>query len=256
MLVIRREQFRVLGLTALRNFEDEMVAHSRQFSPDLCRVLGDTQLRVAVHGALSRATNYGFTLRGPLQLFLEITFLCGSAFDTDPQYPGWGSVLQSSEHEMDRAMALHESHNNYLARVSGPDAANVRAALKAVAAFAREPHSISESGYVADMLSVMQRVFPQKVAYVGEAGLRAVISEASAEAARHRFSAVREQGLIAVLMFAFGHGCMDDPLYPWISSTLEDPRITSPEGRAKRLENKALTWLDHVLAAPEQAQIS
>lgn len=256
MLVIRREQFKIFESGALRSFEDEMIAHSQQFSPVLSRVIGDTQLRVAVHAALSRAMNYGFTLRGPLQLFVEITFLCGSAFDTDPQYPGWGDALRSAEHEMDRAMAIHERHNNYLARVSGPDAINVRAALKALAAFARAPLSISESNYVADMLSAMEQAFPQKVAYVGEDGLRAVISEASAEAARHRFSTIREQGLIAVLMFAFGHGCTDDPLYPWISRTLDDPRITSPEARAKRLENKALTWLDHVLAGSEQAQIS
>ena len=50
-----------------------------------------------------------------------------------------------------------------------------------------------------------------------------------------------------LLMFAFGHGCCDDPLYPWIARTLNDERITDPPARAKRLETKALTWLDHVL---------
>lgn len=48
-------------------------------------------------------------------------------------------------------------------------------------------------------------------------------------------------------MFAFGHGCFDDPLYPWIARTLEDDAITDSAARAKRLETKALTWLDHVL---------
>lgn len=251
MLVIRREQYGVFERAAMHRFEDEMVAHSRQFSPILCRVLGDAQLRVAIHGALSRATDYQFTLRGPLQLFVEMTLLCGSAFDTDPQYPGWAGMLRSSEHEMDRAMAIHESHNHYLATVSGYGV-NVRAALKALAAFARMSLAISASDYVPDLLSAMRRIFPRKAVYVGEAGLRAVISEASAEAAFRGFSTVRGQTLIAVLMFAFGHGCTDDPLYPWISRTLRDPRITNPEARAKRLENKALVWLDHVLAAQEE----
>ena len=49
-------------------------------------------------------------------------------------------------------------------------------------------------------------------------------------------------------MLAFGHGCGADPLYPWIAGTLKDEAITDPETKAKRLERKALTWLEHVLA--------
>jgi hypothetical protein len=56
--------------------------------------------------------------------------------------------------------------------------------------------------------------------------------------------------MIVILMFAFGHGCVADPLYPWISQVLTDERITSAEARGQRLERKALTWLDHVLARP------
>jgi len=48
-------------------------------------------------------------------------------------------------------------------------------------------------------------------------------------------------------MLAFGHGCGADPLYPWINKTLRDEAITEQEARAKRLEKKALTWLEHVL---------
>ena len=62
------------------------------------------------------------------------------------------------------------------------------------------------------------------------------------------FRAVREMALVIVLMLAFGHGCADDPLYPWIARTLQDEAITDPAARAKRLEKKALTWLEHVLA--------
>jgi hypothetical protein len=51
-----------------------------------------------------------------------------------------------------------------------------------------------------------------------------------------------------VLILAFGHGCVTDPLYPWIARTLNDEAIADPAACAKRLENKALTWLDHVLA--------
>ena len=56
--------------------------------------------------------------------------------------------------------------------------------------------------------------------------------------------------LLAILMFSFGHGCLDDPLYPWMSQTLSDERITDVSARAERLERKSITWLDHVLARP------
>jgi hypothetical protein len=253
-VLIRREHIATFEQAALLRFEDEMVAHSKRFSPVLSRVLGEAQLRLAVHAAIVRATSYGFTWRGPVQLFVEMTFLCGSGFDTDPQYPGLGEVLRSSGHQMDRAMEIHEGHNNYLDKVSGSGAANVRKALAELAVLARKPFEVSESDYVEDMRSAMHRVFPQKAAWAGDAGLRSLIGEATAEAKRLRFSTVRQQALMAVLMFAFGHGCTEDPLYPWISRTLEDPRITGPEARARRLEKKALTWLDHVLAAPDEGQ--
>ena len=53
---------------------------------------------------------------------------------------------------------------------------------------------------------------------------------------------------MVALMFAFGHGCANDPLYPWIANTLRDERIADSAARADRLERKALTWLNHVLA--------
>ena len=36
--------------------------------------------------------------------------------------------------------------------------------------------------------------------------------------------------------------------YPCIAATLRDPLIANPQARARRLERKALTWLDHVIA--------
>ena len=101
------------------------------------------------------------------------------------------------------------------------------------------------------MLFELNRVFPQKVAYTGEEGIQALVREGRDQARKYGFSTSRSEILLVVLMFAFGHGCTDDPLYPWIARTLKNEQITDPAARAKRLEKKALTWLDHVLAAYE-----
>ena len=98
----------------------------------------------------------------------------------------------------------------------------------------------------------MHSAFPQKASYVGQGGLVKLIQEARTEARKYNFSSIRADALLVILKFAFGHGCTNDPLYPWMSQTLQDKKIVDPAARAKRLESKALTWLDHVLARPRK----
>ena len=252
MLQIREEQMAVFEQAALRRFEDEMVVHSKIFSPRLCEVLGEEQLRVALRRAIARAGGYGFSYRGPIRLFIEFMFLFGSAFDTDPQYPWAGKILQAADDQMERAEQLRDKTLDYQEKVSGPNAANTLQALEKLSAIARRPTNIPSGDFIRGTLAEMSRVFPQKAAYIGEEGLKALIQEAKAEAQKYRLPSVRGETLIMVLMFAFGHGCTADPLYPWIARTLKDERIIEPSARAERLQRKAVTWLDHVLARPRE----
>ena len=94
MLQIREEQMTVFEQgrpAAVRGRDGAFIA--RTFAPELCEVIGEEQLRVALRQAMARAAGYGFTYRGPIRLFIELMFLCGSAFDTDPQYPVGGEDL-------------------------------------------------------------------------------------------------------------------------------------------------------------------
>jgi hypothetical protein len=250
-VIIRAEQMKTFEQAARRQFEEEMVAHSKDFSPRLCEVIGDDQLRSALRHAITRAEQYRFTYRGPVRLFIEMTFLCGSAFDTDPQYAAVGEVLRASGDQMQRAQQIHEGYLDYLDTVSGPGAANVRKALSDLLIFARMPITFSND-FGRSMLQEMNRVFPQKTVYVGEAALKALIDESIVESRTYGFDTARQRALLVVLKFSFGHGCTDDPLYPWIAQTLRDERIVDPAARAARLEKKAVTWLEHVVARNEQ----
>jgi hypothetical protein len=247
MLTIRDAQLDAFEQAARTAFENEMVAHSLAFTPRLCEVLGEAQLRVALRQAIRDAEEYGFTYRGPIRLFIELTFLLGSDFPTDPQYPAFGEILRASDSQIQRAEAIHDAFQQYHDRVSGPAAQNVHKALNDLLVLARTPLTFT-NGLVDVLLREMTRIFPQKAAYVGEDALRAIIEQALVQAAEYRFETERQQGLLAVLKFGFGHGCTDDPLYPWISRTLKDPRIVGPAARAARLEKKAIVWLEHVVA--------
>src|SRR5215216_3572942 len=100
MLNIRKEQMVLFGQEALRRSEQEMLAHSKEFSPTLCNTLTDDQLRIAVGQAMRRAGGYGFTNRGPIRLYIELSILFGSDFDADPQCFAFAKFLNAGGDQM------------------------------------------------------------------------------------------------------------------------------------------------------------
>lgn len=251
-MIIRKAQMEELSEVPLRAFEDEMVEHLAEFSPQLFKVIKEDQMREVVRFGIKKADGYGFTFRGPIRLYLELMLLYGSHFDTDPQYPWAMAILRKDAEQMDRAEELHAKVLDYQEKVSGPKAANTRKALEELSAMARKPASFLTGNFETEVRREMHRVFPQKADYIGEDGLTGLIQQGRAEARKYELPTVRGEALIVVLMFAFGHGCTDDLLYPWISRTLNDPKIVEPAAREARLEKKASTWLEHVLNNPRQ----
>lgn len=247
MLRIRPEQMKVFEEAAWLSFEDEMVIHSREFNPLLCDVLDEEELRAALRQAIKRAIGYGFTCKGPIRLYIELMFLFGSRFDTDPQYPMLAELLNAPGFEMDRAGQLHKIVGDYLDKVSGENGIYEDRALERFSVVVREPIAYSSDELDETLVREMIRIYPQKAVLIGEEGLASLIREGRQEALKFGFNTVQGQAMIVRLMYGFGHGCTDDPLYPWISRTLKDGKIADPASRAKRLEKKALTWLDQVL---------
>lgn len=250
MLVIRAEQMESFKKAALLSFEDQMVRHLAEFSPPLYKTVGEEQMRKVVQLGISQAAKYGFTYRGPVRLYLELMLLFGSYFDSDPQYPWAKEILSNKEVEsqMQRAELLYQRTMDYREKVAGPEDAYTLEALKKIAVFARNPISMPADNFLPAIQREIALIYPQKAAYVGEAGLEKLIRKGMGGAQRQQFATVRGMTLVVVLMLAFGHGCGADPLYPWIARTLQDEAIINSEARADRLEKKALTWLEHVLA--------
>ena len=250
MLVIRTEQMEMFKEEAGRTFEGEMVAHLAEFSPPLFKAIGEQQMLQVVQFGISQAESYGFTFRGPVRLYLELMLLFGSYFDTDPQYPWAAEILANRDvdSQMQRAEQIYERTMDYRKKVAGPDDAYTLRALRNLRMLAQQPLQLSSENFVPAMRQEIARVYPQKAAYVGAEGIDALIRKGIGGARKQQFSTAQGVSLVIILMFAFGHGCGADPLYPWIGRTLRDERIIDPEARAKRLETKALTWLEHVLA--------
>ena len=88
---IRKEQMAALDRAALKAFEDELVRHLQDFDPKHTTVLDEDGVRQVIRLGMERAAKYGLTNRGPIRFYIELMFLFGSDFDTDPWLPWAGA---------------------------------------------------------------------------------------------------------------------------------------------------------------------
>lgn len=240
MLKIHSDQMLVFDQAARLKFEDEMLSHAKTLSPRLCEALGEIRLRAALRLVLDRAQAHGFTNRGPLQLYVELAFLLGSAFDTDPQYESLGGLLRLPVDQMQRAENMHLFAIDYLDRVCGAENVNVQRAIAEAAAFARNPPTY-RNNFVADLADELIGIFPEKAVFLGEQQLQSLVHAAVALAQQLGLSEPLQQARLAALMFTFGHGCVSDPLRPWIERMLADQQIDPA------IDSRQPSWIEHAL---------
>jgi hypothetical protein len=227
------------------SFDDEMVAHCEQFAPALTGPMGKRALRAYVMDRWRRACSFGFSLRGPIRTYIELSFLFGSDFDTDPQHAWAGKILRETDAEMARAERIYEGTCNYQDKVT------VWAQRKALVRWqltGRVPPSRSRSGFIQEASAEVTRVFPEKTAFVGEEALRALIDEAVTQGVACGLREAHEQMLVVGLFLALGHGCANDPLYPSMKAAFQVP-VTSSSERADHLRTAAIGLLRRVAEA-------
>src|SRR5216683_3530174 len=247
MLTIRPEQADTFRKVALQKFEDEMVEHLRKSSPRHWKVIGDEHGRRFIRLGIEHARRYGFTNRGPVRFYVELMFMFGSYFDTDPQYSCASAVLRDAEpvDQTVRADRLYAAMNQYLAEVSGPDYRYLIEALRRMTHLRIEdflaPGIAPEEG----ILEKLRFAYPQKCEFLGEPVLRVVIRHGFKLADTYALATDRGRVLMTGFAFAIGHGFPKDPLHGWIGRRLAEPKFPSAEDRVNELYSKALLYLSH-----------
>ncbi|MBX2808903.1 MAG: hypothetical protein KTR20_09770 [Cellvibrionaceae bacterium] len=244
MIKIRQEQMQVFENIALQKFEDDMLIHSKQFAPQRCDIIGDKQLRLVIRQAIDRASHYQLTLKGPVTLYIEMVFLFGSGFDTDPQYPEFHLRLTDSGNQQQRAEALYNYVMHYQDTVYGPD--NIYT-YQALSQLTKQQLKIRPNHFVDDLTIQLETFYPQKAIYATPNKIIDLVDFAKQQAQDYGFSSHGAQVLMVILMIAFGHHCTHDPLYPWIAHTLNNSQLSNTNDRAKLLGEKAKTWLTTIL---------
>jgi hypothetical protein len=246
MLIIRKEQIQAFEKAAMDRFEEEMVAHCKQYSTRLCEVIPPPQIHLSVQSAIESCSKYGFTNRGPIRLFIELTLLFGNDFDTDPQYAWSKGILHTQSDQMVLAQRLYERVIDYQEKVSDFNPASMLKALEILSGWTERHTYSSITEFTSAMLGEMERISPRKTAYVGRDGLTDLVLEACTEAENYGVSTVYGRALMGMLMFAFGHGFMEDPLCPWAKKNLEQTIPSDPAARAVSLGKEAFAFLEQI----------
>jgi hypothetical protein len=250
MLKIRKDQMAVMDQLALKHFEDQTAEELKQSFPKHARLLGEEKLRQRVREGFARARVYGLSSQNGLRLFVELTFLLGNAFDTDPQVSWAAQILSdSAAEEATRVERLYQKTTDYLQSVCGPNGEHIHAALAKVRGEALEGFPQSGLGAFQDfMLRRFLLLYPEKCRHVGEPALRRLI-ESGLQPARS-YGLVTERGvtLLLALMFLLGSGFHQDSQFAFAAKVLADASLTDPNQKAERLKAEALAYLEQWLA--------
>ncbi|RLC02549.1 MAG: hypothetical protein DRH34_07185 [Deltaproteobacteria bacterium] len=250
MLTIRKEQMEVFQQVSLRNFENNMIRHLQDFSPNLSKALGEDGVRDVVRLGIKQAEQYGFTNYGPVQFYIEMMFMLGSYFDTDCQLPWAARILNDPEIENqdERADCLFDKAMDYVEKVGGP---NRRYAVKSLTRASQENFKSLcklKGDLETDLLFRLKLNHPQKCQYAGDKALLKLIQQGRKLSQEYSISGSSGIICFTCFMFMLGHGFADDPLYPWCGDTLKDDSISASEKRVERLFSKGIAYLTKALA--------
>jgi hypothetical protein len=251
-MVIRPKQMQAFSDAAVAHFEDEMLNHLKGFAPKHCEIMGDDGVRQLIRLGMERARGHNLTNRGPVRLYLELMFLFGSDFDTDPQLRWVAEILGQPGEEMTRADLLHQKLKDYLDKVAGPENKFAKDALQRASKQRFEDLPVSGGDATREILRRLQGNYPEKYQYVGEEALRPLIPLGIELARRNSVSTNAGVVLLVGLAFTLGHGFATDIQFPWVASTLRNEAIGDPNKRVERLYSKAMTYLGRVLAYHER----
>jgi hypothetical protein len=249
LLTIRGDQLRVLSLSVLERFKQDLLRHLAWFAPELHALRGDQAFRQVIDDGVAHAARYGFTNRGPLRFFLECMFAYGTEFDRDLQIPDVRERLTEphANGQLWRAEQVFDAIRGYHLSTRGATNEFAIAALRRLGPFMDRLDTLQDDTLKSDLLDLMERIHPEKHKYVGRVRLTKLIAIAREEATGFHMATPAGVGLLCGLMFALGTGVARDPLYPWVRDTLTTPPVQEAARRIERLRRKTRMYLNATL---------
>ena len=96
MLTMRSDQMALLAASGEAQVEDRARAHLKSCIPDSCALLSDDELRHIIRWGRRRSRQYGIEREFDFFRYLNLMFMFGLQFDTNPEYP-WAKQSLTSK---------------------------------------------------------------------------------------------------------------------------------------------------------------
>lgn len=259
MLIIRKEQADVFKQIAFSGFENRMIAHLQKFTPRHFNILKEEDLRKVVRYGWEMARSRGFASERSVRLYIELMFMLGSGFDTDPQYP-WEFQTVSGKMAPDESERIDQFHEkawdlvdhaslDYTDGKGRVDPARLTGKLRKLHSdlgtfSSREITPLA----LMNVDSLLMEAFPNKYQYIGKNTVHFLITSAAETAKQYAVFSERGLATFVTMMFLLGCGFHNDPIFPWISEILNDPSFMDEAKKIDMLHAKALTFLERFWA--------
>jgi hypothetical protein len=247
MLKIRKEQYEELGKVSLKRFEDSMVEHIKEFFPKYYEIHKEPLIRKVILYAVEQAESYGLITERDVCLYINLVFLWGSNFDTDPQL-SWAAAILNDEMITDsvtRIDKLHDKGMEYLDQVAGVENEYLGRALLKVREISIEDFAQSPTANAGDVASTqLQKIWRRKCQQLGETTLRRLIRDSIESAKGYNIKTERGVVLYTALMFLLGSGFDKDAQFPWAENVLNDTSIPDESIRVDRLYKEAIAFVE------------
>jgi len=224
-----------------------MVEHIKEFFPKYYEIHKEPLIRKVILYAVGRAESYNLITERDVCLYINLVFLLGSNFDTDPQLP-WAAAILNDETITDsvtRIDKLHDKGMEYLDQVAGIENEYLGRALLKVREIPIEDFVTTPTANSGDIaITQLQKIWQQKCQYMSETTLHKFIRDAIESAKDYNVTTQRGIVLYTALMFLLGSGFDKDLQFPWAAKVLKDQSISTESTRIDRLYKEAMAFME------------
>ena len=245
MIILRKEQLKILYRLPRTQFENRLLAFVHRFYTREYNKLGREQVKTVILYAIKRAEEHQYTSQRQVTYYLSLMLLLGSYFDEDIQLH-WAlsrltdtSILDPTQ----RIEKLWREALKYLETTAGEENEYIIHALLRIRNLKLEdaPDSTEEK-FATDLCGLLLKLYPQKYQFQGEIINRDLIKEGITNAAQYGIVSNAGRTLFIILMFILGSCFYKDHLYPWATRILQNPDIRSADERTKQLHAASVDY--------------
>jgi hypothetical protein len=93
MVIIRKEQMNVFARPVAADLACRIRTHVTRTFPAQCDALGEAEVRRRVRAGIARARGYGLQSHYDILRFVDLLFVLGPDFDSDPDLPWAKEIL-------------------------------------------------------------------------------------------------------------------------------------------------------------------